>query len=171
MKTVVLCLSFIFCCAIKWDVCFAQAGEWTWMRGDSTDNALGIFGTQGISSSYNNPPGIYEGSDWKDKEGNFWIFGGVTCTGLSSDVWKYDIQTNEWTWMHGSGIMNSPRVIGPIGQFGSSYTPGDQHWCASTWVDTSGMFWLFGGSDADGLSYNMLWEYNPIINKWAWING
>src|SRR5689334_8508678 len=80
----------------------AQAGEWTWIKGDSTNYATGTFGTQGIPSANNNPPGFYEASEWKGKDGAFWFYGGWNG-GEYNDVWRYNVQTNEWTWMKGNG--------------------------------------------------------------------
>jgi hypothetical protein len=60
---------------------FSQAGQWTWMGG-SMDVTLspGTFGTMGVASASNVPPGIYEGVYWTDLQGNFWIFGGVDAS-------------------------------------------------------------------------------------------
>src|SRR6185295_19296829 len=92
-------LFIVFCCAVKYDVCVAQAGEWTWMKGDSTTGPFGIFGTQGIYSPLNKPPGLYEPSEWKDLAGHFWLFGGV---GEYNTLWEYDPSINQWRWMGGS---------------------------------------------------------------------
>src|SRR5437773_9634908 len=73
----------------------AQAGQWTWMKGDSTSYASGVFGTQGIPSLNNNPPGFYEPSEWKGKDGTFWCYSGWHSA-VFNDVWRYNIQTNEW---------------------------------------------------------------------------
>src|SRR5690242_3402087 len=90
---------------------YAQAGEWTWVKGDSTNYAGGNFGTQGIPSPNNNPPGFYEPSEWKDKQGNFWFYGGYHG-GVNNDVWRYNVQTNEWTWMNGNGNGLTPPHYG-----------------------------------------------------------
>ena len=46
---------------------------------------------------------------------------------------------------------------------------------ASSWTDSSGNLWLFGGYgvDANGLEsgLNDLWEFNPSTNEWAWMGG
>jgi hypothetical protein len=46
---------------------------------------------------------------------------------------------------------------------------------ASSWTDSSGNFWLFGGSGYDstggvGDLYD-LWQYNPGIGGWTWVSG
>src|SRR3990170_5264762 len=54
---------------------FSQTpGEWTWMHGDNTPNSPGVFGTQSVPNPANNPPALYEPCEWKDNNGNFWLF-------------------------------------------------------------------------------------------------
>src|SRR6185295_7354322 len=148
----------------------AQQGEWTWVKGDSTNNASGTFGTQGIPSANNNPPGFYEPAEWKGKDGMFWFYGGWNA-GEYNDVWRYNLQTNEWTWMNGGGSAGIYPEYGIKGVFTAANTPGSQQWCAASWVDTSGKFWLFGGSDGGAIHYNLLWQYDPSLNEWAWMHG
>src|SRR5205085_10444501 len=104
------------------------------------------FGTQGIPSANDNPPGFYEAAEWKGKDGAFWFYGGWNG-GEYNDVWRYNIQSNEWTWMKGNGSAGIYPVYGMKGSFDAANTPGNQEWCAASWVDTAGKFWLFGGSD------------------------
>lgn len=169
MVTKVLLL-LVFCCTVACDLCVAQAGEWTWVKGDTTNYASGSFGTQGIPSGNNNPPGFYEPAEWRDMQGMLWMYGGYHF-GVYDDLWRYDVQTNEWTWMKGAGTGNVTPVYGTMGSFAAANTPGDQQWCAASWVDTSGNFWLFGGSDGGGDHYNLLWKYDPSLNEWAWMRG
>src|SRR5690349_15825174 len=86
----------------------AQVGEWKWIHGDSAShpyNNTGTFGTQGVPSATNEPPAFYEACEWKDLNGNFWLFGGnSTNSQWHGDLWKYDPLANEWTWMKGPGI-------------------------------------------------------------------
>jgi hypothetical protein len=50
---------------------------WTWISGSNLTNQRGIYGNKGIPS-LSNDPGARRGSiSWVDKEGSFWIFGGV----------------------------------------------------------------------------------------------
>src|SRR5215203_3697084 len=131
---------------------FSQGGMWTWINGDTTTTGFAVYGTQGIPSSVNHPRGFYEATEWKDKMGNLWIYGGVsTQTEYYSDLWKFDPITREWAWMHGSGVpvYISP-VYGTIGVSSPLNTPGSRGWGGATWADTSGNLWLFGG----GSSFN-----------------
>jgi hypothetical protein len=150
---------------------FSQPGEWTWMHGSSTVNGTANFGTQGVSSPTNEPPPFYEASDWTDAQGNFWLFGGYSSgmpSGFMGDMWKFDPSTNEWTWMHGTGIGGPLPVYGTQGMPAPANSPGGGHWCAATWVDNNGMFWLFGGNPG---GTSTLWMYNPVTNEWTWMKG
>lgn len=86
--------------------------------------------------------------------------------------------TGDWAWMNGSsspGIYDGQLgVYGTLGTFAAGNAP-PSRWGASTWTDSSGNFWLFGGYgiDADGAQsgLNDLWEFNPSSNEWAWMGG
>jgi hypothetical protein len=156
---------------------YAQMGEWTWMNGDSTANSLGHYGTQGVFDSLNTPPGLYEACEWTDKQGNFWLFGGVgynqaTCY---SDLWEFNPLINQWAWIKGPGITDQVGVYGSQGIPSSTNNPGSRGWGVLSWVDTAGNLWLFGGlgydiNSTDGY-LNDLWKYSIITNEWTWMKG
>src|SRR5450432_1508921 len=106
-------LFFILIFTLSINNCFSQAGEWTWISGDSILGALGVYGTQGIPSVNNHPPGAYEYAEWKDKQGNFWLYGGWTPE--YCDLWKYNPVTNEWTWVKGNGMTSQTAIYGTQG--------------------------------------------------------
>ena len=77
-----------------------STNQWTWMKGDSSSNIPGEYGSMGIPSELNTP-GARDGSaSWKDTSGNLWLFGGFEYTrtshlGYFNDLWKYDPLTNQ----------------------------------------------------------------------------
>ena len=155
----------------------------------------GSYGTLG-TFSVANVPGDREGAaSWTDSSGNFWIFGGegldATGTlGILNDVWEFNPSTSEWAWMGGSSAINDscflyysseyancaqPGVYGTSGTPATGNIPGSRVG-ATTWADSKGNIWLFGGWGYDisqQLQYffNDLWEFNPSTNKWAWMGG
>ncbi len=152
--------------------------EWTWIKGDSVVNKIGIYGTQGVSSPTNNPGGREFALTWTDASGNFWMYGGDGWSsgafGNLNDLWKYNPSTNEWTWMKGSNINNQTGIYGSIGVSSASNLPGGRY-SAAHWSDAAGNLWMFGGfgypaSGGNG-NLNDLWKYNPTTNQWTWING
>ena len=67
--------------------------RWTWVKGDSTVDQTGVYGTQGLAAS-TNKSGARTGSvSWTDGMGNLWLFGGYgfdgNTTGVLNDLWKF----------------------------------------------------------------------------------
>jgi hypothetical protein len=95
-------------------------GEWTWMHGSAFTAQPGVYGVQGIPSPANHPGGRQAATTWVDNDGFLWLFGGYgyAATGFQSglnDLWKYDIASNEWTWVDGSNAGNQIGVYGTQG--------------------------------------------------------
>ena len=86
-------------------------------------------------------------------------------------MWKFNPLTKEWTWVSGYGTPYHAAVYGTCGQFDPANTPGCRGYASASWVDTSGNFWLFGGSDCSNSSLNDLWEYSVDSNQWRWMSG
>ena len=100
----------------------------------------------------------------------------------------YNIGKNasgQWTWMGGSNMIpaNCPNTgaCGAAGWYGtlkvsaSSNIPGARSG-ASTWTDSEGNFWLFGGLGFDSAgnvvgNLNDLWEFHPAAGEWTWMAG
>jgi hypothetical protein len=160
----------------KYDIATTQ---WTWMHGDNTTYQLGEYGTQGVPSPTTRPGARTDPATWKDADGNFWLYGGTVATASftpdgGGDLWKYDVATNQWTWISGIAASALP-VFGSLGVTDNANTPGSRAGSA-TWTDANGKFWLFGGYALVtlGLSvapFSDLWKYDPITNQWTWMNG
>jgi N-acetylneuraminic acid mutarotase len=174
--------------------------EWAWISGSSNvagqqNGQIGVYGTLGVPAPGNVPQAREEAVSWVDKNGNFWVFGGSaqdetvfqgSVCGVFNDYWMFNPSTSEWAWMGGPNLQlqannctdeASPPpggTYGTQGTFASGNIPGSRDG-AVTWVDSTGMVWLFGGDgyDAnDSFGYlNDLWEFNPTTNQWAWISG
>ena len=165
--------------------------EWTWMGGSSTVNQPGVYGTLGTPAAGNTPGSRLYAVGWTDSSGNFWLFGGngVDANGDSNspnDLWEFNPATKEWAWMSGGstiegcfsvddGYINcGPSLPGTPGTPASGNTPGGREW-ATSWTDSKGNLWLFGGSgfDPNGnyCELDDLWEFNPTTSEWAWMSG
>ncbi len=155
-------------------------GNWTWMKGSDVSNMIGVYGTMGVAAAANTPGARYGGAAWKDNGGNLWLFSGegfatnTNGAAILNDLWKYDLATNNWTWMKGSNTLDQTGNYGMIGVATTSNMPGGRTLPAS-WTDNSGNFWLFGGdgmSAANGRGYlNDLWKYNVATGNWTWMKG
>lgn len=152
--------------------------QWTWMSGSSTIGAVSVYGTQGNANTGNMPGGRFGGNAWIDNNNNLWLFGGQENTGAIkrlNDLWKYNIGTNQWTWISGANTSNQLGVYGTKGISSSTNVPGSRQ-ASVSWKDASGNFWLFGGYGfpASGTTYsylNDLWKYDIQINQWTWMSG
>ena len=153
--------------------------EWTWVSGGNGINVVGTYGTQGVGS-VSNIPGTRSGSvSFKDASGDLWLFGGngwatTASTGNLCDLWKYNIASNQWTWVSGTNALNSLAIYGTKGFPVASNRPSGRIWTRG-WVDSSDNFWLYGGSGqaavAGGGTLNDLWQYNKTTNLWVWVEG
>jgi len=79
-----------------------------------------------------------------------------------------------WTWRSGADTSGAAGVYGTLGTAAAANVPGARD-SAVNWTDSSGNFWLFGGTytAADGNLYvlNDLWKYDPTSGFWEWVSG
>jgi N-acetylneuraminic acid mutarotase len=164
--------------------------EWIWVSGSSTvgknpEGQEGVYGTKGIADPRNVPPGLTEATGWVDSNENLWLFGGIGIAsqggmGYSfNNLWKFNTATNEWIWISGNGGGESADygTYGTMGTSAPSNIPSGRNGAVS-WTDSSGNFWLFGGSGVYPASQatisgdlNDLWEFIPGTGQWTWIAG
>ncbi len=161
----------------------SATGEWAWMGGSSSTYQHGVYGTLGTPAAGNNPGARFGAASWTDHSGNFWLFGGEGYDanpwyGELNDLWEFNPRTGEWTWQGGSSSLGYkfglPGVYGTLGKPAAGNFPGSRMY-ASTWTDSGGNLWLFGGYGygADGQTgpLNDVWEFSPFTLEWAWMGG
>lgn len=155
------------------------AQDYTWMKGPTVVGTSGVYGTMGVSAPANNPGGRHGCGKWVDLAGNLWLFGGEGYSasntfGWLNDLWKYNITTNEWTWIRGSNQNDQTGNYGTLGVASPSNEPGAREFMAS-WTDAAGNFWMYGGDGFAATSsfgrLGDLWKYNPTTNEWTWMKG
>jgi hypothetical protein len=165
--------------------------QWIWMGGSSLVEQPGIYGVQGSPGSGTSIPGSRAlAMSWTDASGNFWLFGGsgydsAATVGYLNDLWKFNPALGaygEWTWMGGNTTVPAANT-GQNGIYGQQGTPVSGNLPggrgeATTWTDSSGKFWLFGGSGYDSAGnfgdLNDLWKFDPALGtygEWAWMGG
>ncbi len=153
------------------------------MGGSSTVNQPGVYGTLGVVAAANIPGARQVSASWRDSNGNVWLFGGWGygadgILGQLNDVWSFNPSNDRWTWMGGSNTVGAnggqPGVYGTLGTPASGNIPGSRG-AASSFTDSGGNLWLFGGSgyDANGnfSTLNDLWKFSPSTNEWTWMGG
>jgi hypothetical protein len=150
----------------------------TWIKGSSSMNQNGVYGSQGIESPNNTPGARTSAIIWTDSVGNAYLFGGLGFGGSSSsgylnDVWCLSISSLSWKWLKGSSDINQIGIYGSIGIESMNNTPGGRSEPAS-WTDSYGNAYLFGGlgfgSSSPG-SLNDVWFLNISSLSWKWLKG
>lgn len=176
------------------------------MHGTTVFNSKGSYGTKGLASSSNVPPGRSTAVSWIDSNNFLYLFGGGTYNYGKlflpmqqksimhllgyNDLWRYNITSNEWTWISGSNLYSQRGVYGTQGVPSSTNVPG-VHASSLSWIDSENTLWLFGGTGLDGSTQfgtlslnnllkcthlclgilNDLWKYNISSNQWTWMSG
>jgi N-acetylneuraminic acid mutarotase len=159
-----------------------STNEWAWMGGSSTVGSnggrAGVYGPSGTFAAKNIPGGRYGATFGSDSKGNHWLFGGSGFdvngrVGYLNDLWEFNAATKEWAWMSGSSKVGKScnqygtdcgqtGVYGVLGKPGAKNVPGGRA-NDTSWVDSSGSLWLFGGYgyDAQGKLgvLDDLWQY------------
>jgi hypothetical protein len=152
--------------------------EWTWVGGSSTENAYGLYGTQGSASLSNVPGARNSAVAWTDSSGNFWLFGGngeaqSGTGGALNDLWMFN-PTLGWEWVSGSNGLDQNGSYGTQGTPSLGNVPGARQF-ASGWIDGSNNLWVFGGQAYDSFGHfgtmNDLWQYNTTAGTWTWVSG
>eukprot|EP01122_Echinamoeba_exundans_P009785 TRINITY_DN3520_c0_g1_i5.p1 TRINITY_DN3520_c0_g1~~TRINITY_DN3520_c0_g1_i5.p1 ORF type:complete len:584 (-),score=64.32 TRINITY_DN3520_c0_g1_i5:1438-3189(-) len=103
-----------------------------------------------------------------------------TWQGWLNDLWKYNVETGQWTWMGGTdhretldlSVFGSLSVTDPRNQPGQRFSP-------TGWVDNARrQIWLFGGrgfglsADPEALIFHdNLWTYRVDSSQWTWMGG
>jgi hypothetical protein len=147
------------------------SGQWTWMSGSNTPDAVASYAVLGVESSQA-VPGVRENAvSWAAPDGTLWLYGGGSAASqYLSDVWRYRPSSGQWTWVGGT---STPSLYGTYGTKGvpaaDNLPPASA--AGVGWVDSAGRFWLFGGAGlvlepnsggANGEIYrNDVWTYFP----------
>ncbi|MCO4807261.1 MAG: T9SS type A sorting domain-containing protein [Flavobacteriales bacterium] len=172
IKRVLQYLSHTLLILLFSNLAHAQVGEWTWKGGSTSANQTGVYGTKGVPDTSNHPGARLDHVMWTGGDGNVWAFGGsgygTSGLGLLNDLWKFDVDTEEWTWMKGSNNPGGTAVYGTQGQPDSLNTPGATY-RTTAWTDSAGSLWMFGGSN--GSAHNEMWKYDIQSNMWTYVDG
>lgn len=176
MKTTVLFTLLAFL-AVATRAQIEPATPWVWMKGDHETNITGIYGTKGFAAPGNKPGSRTSAVTWRDQSGNLWLFGGMgygnSGQGYLNDLWKFNPETNQWTWISGDSTIQQYSVYGTQGTPSATNKPGGIY-ASVSWADASGNLWLYGGfgyTDTEFGFLNTLWKYSISSNQWTWVKG
>lgn len=154
-----------------------DGSSWSTVNGTETPYETGDYGVQGISASTNIPPSRWALEATLDLDSNAWIFGGTANDDADewfNDLWMYNSDLNEWTWVNGADSVNGTAVYGTQGVSSPTNMPGPRS-NHKIWTDQNGDLWMFGGYGLDSngeVGYlNDLWKYSIPSNEWTWVSG
>jgi hypothetical protein len=156
-----------------------SAEQWVWRGGSDTVGTAASYGSQGAPAASNNPGAREGAAKWTDTAGNLWLFGGDSLVGQNweefNDLWEYDVSSSQWTWVGGSNTAANAGSYGAPGVPAASNLP-PARTDAISWVDSAGIFWLFGGAQLHSNGsylgvFNDLWSYSPTTGLWTWVGG
>ena len=90
-----------------------QTGQWSWVSGSYNTNSAGVYGTLGTPAPGNTPGSRRYASNWTDRNGNFWLFGGDGYDADDhenslNDLWEFNPSLQEWAWMGGDNVVPCP---------------------------------------------------------------
>ena len=151
--------------------------NWIWMKGNNIDSLgpyqLPNYGIKGVEDS-SNTPGFnhFNYSKWKDSYGNFWYLQGQNMV-----LWKYNLSTNNWTWVNGDTSnptfpnYGTSECIQTGVQEIKPYSHEESRAC---WIDNCNNLWLMGGyayNSISGILLNDLIFYNVDSNRWVWVGN
>lgn len=160
----------------KWN-----GSSWSFVKGSTSANQKGTYGTKGNAASGNVPgarnyfsPSIPTNS----ARTKLYLYGGIgydsaSTQGPLGDFWSYSFSTNMWTWEAGSNTVKENAVYGTQGVGSTSNAPGSRENMAYT-VDKDDKLWLFGGyyrGTSTTADKNDVWQYDIATKKWMWVAG
>jgi hypothetical protein len=145
--------------------------QWSWRNGQP--NGSMVRGPKGKPSSAYNPGNRAGAAQFVDPDGNVWIYGGLNGSTIYADLWFFNIQTDEWTWVSGSDATNTEPVFGTFRNGDFTTYPGARFESYSWYDPANGKLWLYGGgTPGTGANWrNDLWSYDLQSGIWTWMAG
>lgn len=140
-----------------------STNNWTWMNGSNNSAQQPVYGMLCVPSTTNRP-GFRNNATacWTDNCGNLYLYGGNAFADYRADLWRYNIATNQWTWISGDNVPSTSPVYGTQGILAPTNKPGARLG-AVAWKNNDGL-WFFGGSNnpnAAGDGLEDIWKYVP----------
>lgn len=135
------------------------SGEWTWIKGSNKANDTGSVGTIGVESPNNLPSSRANFS--------YWVVGNYLYV-YSGDLWKYNMQTNNWTCLNLAPVGTEP-VYGQPSVPGIGVYP-NKRTGATCWTQGNYLYLFAGATEAYG-NRNDVWRYDITTQLWTWLKG
>lgn len=144
-----------------------------------------VYGTINVENSDNFPGLRISSGCWTGNDGNLYLYNGNGYENFRYliDLWRYNISTNNWTFIKGAGsyggdIYGSKAYQNLAGLIEEENTPGSTDKFGAKWNDNEGNLWLFsvhgsyyGIGSTNQTTTNDLWKFHSSQKKWQWIKG
>jgi len=145
-----------------------NTNKWVWIGGDSNFNKKPIYGIRNVSNVTSEIGARANSTLWKDNQGNIWFYGGYNMlTNIAysyyNDLWKYNMNSNLWTWESGDSSFDILGKYGIKNQYSNSNNPSAKVGAFGI-SDTSGSLMLIGGMKIQNSNYyinNDIWIFKP----------
>ncbi len=147
-----------------------NANDWTWIKGSTLPNQLASYGVKGVETPYNDPGSRSRAATWVLNNKLYLMGGYGSPGGAKNDLWVFDLNTNNWTWLSGSNMLDQLGNYGTKGVPASTNVPGSRV-NPVTWTYNNKLYLMGGYVNTYGSYYNDLWEYDPSTNMWTWLKG
>ena len=136
--------------------------KWSWIGGSLGSSQNGFYGTLGESSNLNIPGARTNAVSWIGPDDNMYLFGGfgrnnIGKEGGLNDLWCYNPETREWTWVKGSITIDHPGSYGQRNIISEKSVPGARQQ-SSGFADQVGRIFLFGGWSSEKGRFNDIWQ-------------
>jgi hypothetical protein len=82
---------------------------------------------------------------------------------------RFTRSTRQWTWIFGSSASRVPATYGNRSSVSPSATPGGRRYACGAVDSSSGILFLYGGSDSDANVKSDIWSWNGV--SWVWLAG
>jgi hypothetical protein len=142
--------------------------NWTWVGGSNTANSNGNYNTYCSDNGTTGPACRWENRtpQMLGVSNTMVGFGGANQSIAASsygmnDMWLFNTTTGHFDWVNGSSQVNNRGSYGTILVPSPTNLPPGRSGQAC-WMDTSGVFWMFGGLDSTlFFDYNDVWKFVP----------
>ncbi|WP_329805743.1 DUF7619 domain-containing protein [Flavobacterium facile] len=153
--------------------------KWTCVKDPNTIDA--IYGQQNTSNIVNTPPSLIHMSNSVVHNNEAYFIGGYELGGNTTNelnrghhgsLWKYNMLTNQWTWLKGKQLTKHPGFHGKKGIERSENLPSSR--LNSFLLIENNALKLYGGNafQANGaINTQEFWNYNISTNNFTWIDG
>jgi len=135
--------------------------QWFFINGNQTSNVETVYSTLG--DGY--PGSRYGYSLIKLLNDSLILFGGSSNGYPINELWRFDLETNDWYFVNGNETINAEGVYSTLGD---GY-PGGRYYVSMSLLSNNSIILFAGGTNSG--SFNDMWRFDPLSNEWYFVEG